>query len=330
VNDLVRGPDDRLRDVTKPLAIPATVTLMPASEQTRNAGPGEVLVLRCSYTVDRVDFGVAPRFVSSELARNVTIDQRLVMLTESFDDRLGRADDPERARRLQRMVALIRDMRDLDAAVAYGAAVMRDYRDDAHALNTLAWNAATTRGTKARAFPWLVEAAERAGTLDPESADVLDTVARVHYELGNLDAALVWQRKALAHRENAGDPDRIVETLNRYEREAGVAVTEVAAVVVADLPQGREVVAPYLGTFEFVERGLAFRVTATEDGRLHIEPPGQGPMALLYQGDHEFRLAAEPHVKIVFTVRDGRATELGFHQGDRVTEAVRVDGDDGS
>ncbi len=110
--------DMMIRGVVQTMEIPAQITLMPASDLTRNAGPGDLLALRCAYAISRGEFGVAPQFVNPELVDTIMLDQRLIMTTTPFDERLRRAENPQLAMRLQRVVSLIRDMRDLDAAVS--------------------------------------------------------------------------------------------------------------------------------------------------------------------------------------------------------------------
>ena len=78
--------DMMIRGVTNSIEMPAEITLMPASDMTRNAGPGDVMALRCSYKIQRSAFGVAPRFVSSELLDTIKLDQRLILTTVSRDD----------------------------------------------------------------------------------------------------------------------------------------------------------------------------------------------------------------------------------------------------
>ncbi len=314
-----------IRGVTNAIEIPAEVTLMPASDMTRNAGPGDVMALRCSYTIERSAFGVAPRFISPELLDTIELDQRLILTTVARDDRMARATNPEKEMQLQRMVSLIGDLRDLDAAVAHGRMILETYGDDAQALNTMAWNIATTQGTNPRRFPYLVEAAERAAALSSETdADVFDTVARVHYELGDLTKAIAWQRKAVDHREAASDPVGVVSTLNDYESQAGVPLTEVAGPVVEDLPQTPAMMRTYAGNYEVQEAGLKLSCLE-KDGRLHLEAPGMGPMELLYQGDHKFCMAQRPQITLVFEVPEDRAVGLVLNQGSQVFEAVRTD-----
>ena len=48
----------------------------------------------------------------------------------------------------------------------------------------------------------------------------LDTLARVYYEDGDLDKALVYQRKAVKHADGRMLED-LQKVLQKYEREAG-------------------------------------------------------------------------------------------------------------
>lgn len=85
--------------------------------------------------------------------------------------------------------------------------------DNADGLNELAWAMATKQlpGPPELAL----KSAQRAVELTrEENASHLDTLARVHFEQGRVDDALVWQRKAVAI--DSGTP-QIVEALTRYE-----------------------------------------------------------------------------------------------------------------
>jgi thiol-disulfide isomerase/thioredoxin len=87
--------------------------------------------------------------------------------------------------------------------------------DDAGQLNAAAWSIATSRGD--RDLPLALKAAERAvGLTDQKDAAILDTLARVHYESGDLDRAIEWQKKSIAQ----GDPrGQLAATLKKYEDE---------------------------------------------------------------------------------------------------------------
>ncbi len=84
--------------------------------------------------------------------------------------------------------------------------------DNPSALNAIAWEIASSR--QAGDLELAKRAAERASKLrEDKDASILDTVARVHYELRDLDQAIHWQRLAV---ENNSGIDEINETLETY------------------------------------------------------------------------------------------------------------------
>ena len=103
---------------------------------------------------------------------------------------------------------------------AYGRRIMREHWDHAGTLNAIAWSTVDDKEVKKRDIAFAMEAAKRANELtDGESAAILDTVARVYYEKGDLESAIKWQRKAIDHASDA-TADLLGETLEEYEKEA--------------------------------------------------------------------------------------------------------------
>lgn len=94
--------------------------------------------------------------------------------------------------------------------------------------------------------------------------------------------------------------------------------------VARDLPLTAAEMARYEGTYplDMGARTLEVRVSV-EDDKLMAQPSGQGISPLRYQGDHEFVVAAEPGVRLVFTLEDGRAEGLTLHQGGRSISGER-------
>ena len=91
--------------------------------------------------------------------------------------------------------------------------------EEASTLNNIAWTVAK-RGPEDD-LDLAMRAAKRASELnDGTDASSLDTVARVHYELGNLDEAIRWQRKAVEHGAGRG---QYKETLDQYLEEKQAA-----------------------------------------------------------------------------------------------------------
>lgn len=81
----VRGElvgDMTIRGITRPLRIPeATIALLPESESTSRVAAGDLMALRCRYTITLGDFGIDNAIVGRQVARSVEIDQVLYFST---------------------------------------------------------------------------------------------------------------------------------------------------------------------------------------------------------------------------------------------------------
>ncbi len=85
--------------------------------------------------------------------------------------------------------------------------------DNAMFLNSIAWIAATEVPADSIDLAWAEKVAIRASELtQDEDSSVLDTVARVYYEQGNVEAAIEWQEKAVAVDNDAS----LAATLKSY------------------------------------------------------------------------------------------------------------------
>ena len=111
-----------------------------------------------------------------------------------------------------RYTAYINDGRPRQAA-RYGAALYERFADDAFWLNELSWTIVDPDGELAgdeRDLGLALQAAKRSAELCGRRRDyVLDTLARCHFELGDVDTAISVQREALS-----------VSTLRRDQLEA--------------------------------------------------------------------------------------------------------------
>jgi len=108
-----------------------------------------------------------------------------------------------------------------DAAYAMGAKLLEANWDTAPMLNQIAWMVVDDASVARRDLDFALKAAERANELtESKDAAILDTLARVHHDRGDLDAAIEWQKQAV---EQAGDDpmgDSIRKVLEAYEKEA--------------------------------------------------------------------------------------------------------------
>ena len=108
-----------------------------------------------------------------------------------------------------------------EEAAALQAKIVEQVWDNAMALNEIAWGIAI--GSGERDLKLAQKAAERASELrNHEDAAILDTLARVHYELGDLDKAVEWQTKAA---ERNSSEASIAETLEKYRSEQAARTT---------------------------------------------------------------------------------------------------------
>jgi peroxiredoxin len=106
----------------------------------------------------------------------------------------------------------------LDQLIAMDLARLRDKWDDANALNEIAWFVVDERGIATRDCAFAMEAAQRANDLtQSRSPYILDTVARVYWEQGDVVNAIRWQYKAVQQSVGTGWEPSLRATLERYE-----------------------------------------------------------------------------------------------------------------
>ncbi len=93
--------------------------------------------------------------------------------------------------------------------------------DDYSVLNGLAWITVDDEQVTTRNLDFALKAAEQACTLTKyESSGILDTLARVYFEKGDITAAIKWQRDALEKAGESSMARELRETLIRYEKVA--------------------------------------------------------------------------------------------------------------
>ncbi len=93
--------------------------------------------------------------------------------------------------------------------------------ENAMGLNQIAWETATSGEKSDEDLALAMKAAERAVELtENEDGTIMDTLARVYYEKGDLEKAIEWQEKAVEHA--GGQRKQIQKTLDQYlaERES--------------------------------------------------------------------------------------------------------------
>lgn len=105
-----------------------------------------------------------------------------------------------------------------EQAAGYAGVVYDAMKDDAQLLNQVAWMLATADGMPTRDLDLALRAAERAAELTKRSdADILDTLARVHFERGEKDKAIEVQTEAVERADDAQMKASFTETLEKYK-----------------------------------------------------------------------------------------------------------------
>jgi thiol-disulfide isomerase/thioredoxin len=91
----------------------------------------------------------------------------------------------------------------------------------AQGFNAIAWTIATEMDGKGRDLNVALAAADKAVALSKSAPEMLDSQARVHWEMGHKDKALQIQREAVAKAEKAGmsgdNLDEMKNALKEYE-----------------------------------------------------------------------------------------------------------------
>jgi tetratricopeptide (TPR) repeat protein len=95
---------------------------------------------------------------------------------------------------------------------------MRAHWDDPAILNMMSWTTVDDKDVSIRDLDFALEAALRASELTNEKDPaILDTVARVYFEKGDLEQAIKWQRKAVKQAGGSPMADQLEEALKKYE-----------------------------------------------------------------------------------------------------------------
>ena len=110
-----------------------------------------------------------------------------------------------------------------ERAYKYAAMAVEEAWDNGHTLNAWAWTIVDEEDLEKRDLELAMKAAKRANKLtEGKDAAILDTLARVYYEKGNLKEAIKYQRKAVDSLVGEGGPmaEGITRALKKYEDEA--------------------------------------------------------------------------------------------------------------
>ncbi|MBX3385612.1 MAG: redoxin family protein [Phycisphaeraceae bacterium] len=108
--------------------------------------------------------------------------------------------------------------KDYDAAYALAASLIDgSYRNDAQSLNELAWRILTDPSIERRDLDLAMRAATRSNELTKgQDPSILDTLARAHFEKGDVDKAVDIQRTAVEKATEEDMKRELEEALSRY------------------------------------------------------------------------------------------------------------------
>jgi tetratricopeptide (TPR) repeat protein len=182
-----------------------------------------------------VDQVVAGTFDAKALAeqaeklKKVQTDLRRAMGAQDFDKVLPLLDEmarlePDSASQMAATKFMILAKAKNDMKAAY-AEVEKDMasplKEDAEALNQISWTILDDEEIAERNIDLAMRMAVRAVEVSKgERADILDTLARAHYEKGDIAKAIEWQKKAIAKSPEEMKED-LEATLKKYEGQAG-------------------------------------------------------------------------------------------------------------
>ena len=141
-------------------------------------------------------------------------------LIKIFDDLI--AANPESSTyKIQKFQLMLGQMNQPAKAYDYGLKVAKAHWDETTVLNGLAWFVADDATVATRDLDFALTLATRAAELsEHKEASILDTLARVYYEKGDLKNAVKWQTNAAENTVEGAMRDGILESLEKYRKEA--------------------------------------------------------------------------------------------------------------
>jgi thiol-disulfide isomerase/thioredoxin len=164
--------------------------------------------------------GAIAEFEQKKKLQGLQIELSRLVRSRDWDQALAVLDQAEQtmgpsAGLTQTRLAVLQRAGKAEEAAALQSVLVKQSWDNAAMLNEIAWGIAIGRGD--RDLELALRTAERAAELtNREDANILDTLARVYYERGQLKEAVEWQSKAVKH--DSGN-ESIADTLKKYEAE---------------------------------------------------------------------------------------------------------------
>jgi thiol-disulfide isomerase/thioredoxin len=163
-----------------------------------------------------------------EKVKKVQADLSKAMRAQDFDKVLPLLDEmaklePASASQMAttKFMILAKAKTDLKAAYAEAEKDMAGpLKDDAEALNQISWTILDDEEITERNIDLAMRMAVRAVEVSKEErADIIDTLARAHFEKGDIAKAIEWQKKAVAKAPEEMKSD-LQDTLKKYQDKA--------------------------------------------------------------------------------------------------------------
>lgn len=154
-----------------------------------------------------------------ELLSTLIAEENYDEALKIFDKMIERSDSPLNLQ-YQKFMLLLTQANRPNKAYAFAEKVVDENWDNARVLNSIAWTIVDNENVKQRNFDFALRVAKRAAELtDHWDGAILDTLARVHYEKGNLEKAIEWQKRAVKAGEDTQLEQQLKQTLEQYQSE---------------------------------------------------------------------------------------------------------------
>jgi len=159
------------------------------------------------------------RLMGQERLGQLLEDGKYDEAVKVLDKLIKNAESPLNLQYQKFMLLLTQANRPNDA-YAFAEKVVQHNWDNAMILNSIAWTIVDNENVKKRNFEFAERVAKRAAELtDHWDGAILDTLARVHYEKGNLEQAIQWQKRAVKAGEGTQLEQQLREVLKAYQSE---------------------------------------------------------------------------------------------------------------
>ena len=150
--------------------------------------------------------------------RNNDWEQALSLLAELEEEM------PNPLMALSYRLSIFNQMGRTEKAISVFEELTEKVGDNARMLNRLAWSAADDEASEPALLRRVLIGAERAAVLTGYAdGDILDTFARIHFALNDLEQAILWQSRAV---ETAPRDGKTGATLQKYTAAAEAAAAE--------------------------------------------------------------------------------------------------------